>query len=240
MTIGIPILISLDDILDTRLGTIDILSPVASFKLLHEKKYLNRVNDNWEKLTEGLITNQQFKERYAARDLETLKHSKMTANAVWLKEFTVMAENEWVKEPTMGLPVVHVNLWPYVNVPDATLQSIKLAITQQCLGNMTGIAFVTYPPQAITPQLLHEHYKYFFIYELEVWKEMQRDNFMMRKIPDVVIHAPKLYLDEPPSKEDLLIDDEHPVCPFRAAELMMFEYMHLSFFPVDYWGIVLP
>ncbi|MFO5736502.1 hypothetical protein, partial [Klebsiella pneumoniae] len=56
----------LDSLLDTRLGTNRLLNKDAANKLVTNGQiYWHREMDDWTKLTDGLVTNEQFVEAYS-------------------------------------------------------------------------------------------------------------------------------------------------------------------------------
>ena len=61
------ILMSMDVLLDTRLGVMANINPAAATHLVLNRDYFDRDYDDWFTLTGGLVTKDQFDEAYANR-----------------------------------------------------------------------------------------------------------------------------------------------------------------------------
>jgi hypothetical protein len=62
----LSVLMSLDCLLDTRLGTVLGMSKEA-YDILLKTNYFDRNTDDFEAATGGVITNEEFQKAYAAR-----------------------------------------------------------------------------------------------------------------------------------------------------------------------------
>ena len=73
------ILIDIDTLLDTRLGLLHTLNPEAVKRVVVNDRYWLRDYDDWEVLTEGLVTKSQFDDAWKQRTTDILQHSMMTS-----------------------------------------------------------------------------------------------------------------------------------------------------------------
>lgn len=113
-------MVDLDSLLDTRLAVIRNINPEAASFLMESDEYWLREHDDWEKLTEGRITNAAFKAAWAMRGGEntadTLNASVETGLSPFilrlLAEANINARDNMAEvENEIGIAV---NIAPYV------------------------------------------------------------------------------------------------------------------------------
>lgn len=232
------ILISLDDILDTRLAIIEDIDPEAAVWLL-DNGYYTRDMDDWETMTAGYIKNSDFNNRYGKRDKNILKKARITGLAPYLQQVTNEIEHMSGDHPDIGLPVVYLNTYPYNDLNDVEIEALKEAVQMVACSKMTEVRVINRSLEELTPEFLLDSYSSFFIYDLEKWKQIQHAAFLSKQCPSVIVQAPRLLIKRV-SEADLKPDGETSMCPFAAAELMLMDYFHLATVDVRVFSMLLP
>lgn len=204
------LLISLDCLLDTRLGTIyryrpDLLEPLLA------AKWAERLTDDFS----VLLSNEDFswfKEAYENRDVETLKCSRLTSVVYQLSEITNALEKRHITEAVEVESVtLEVNTFPYgLNAEESEL--LPKLISEYC-SLITKVELVSYPLSMITPAFLKSAYSCFWVYDFDEWFTLHYQALMNKQIPDVAVMTPVKYKGKPPTPRDFNLGPNSEVNP---------------------------
>lgn len=228
------LLVELDALLDTRLATIAQIAPALAVKAA-ESGYTERLNNDWDSLLDCSI-NDEFKRRYAQRDVETLKVSRCTASVLVVNEITQAWEDLAQNSPLVESYAVDINVYPY-RLSEAELDAIVSAVLSY-VSLDCQVEIVSYPPEALTPELIDKHWSILLLYDLDGWLNAQVERLKEKKIPAVTIVAPALYHDRIPGEEDLPKETLGNISPFAALELALVEYVSINLIDAKYFSIL--
>ena len=151
------LLLSLDDLLDTRAGTLCDLNPKLTAELLLDPAYAERIIDVFKGFNKA-----NFDKRYKERDKKVLSLSTSTKVGVIIFDFVQRVVNRNLESPFSMDPVVHINMYPY-NLTEKEQGYIRAAVLAK-LPIKPEVDFVNLSPEQITPQLLKENYKTAIMY----------------------------------------------------------------------------
>lgn len=236
----IRFLVELDALLDTRLGLIDTLDPEAAVRLVSGIDYFQRSTESYEKSCG--ISDTVFKEAWAKRNKETLKHSLQTGLIHLLHCRVVEAERLSVSDPLIAGAHVEVTTYPYV-LDEAEEYALAEAIAM-CVGVHAPIELTHQPLAYYTPALLKKNYTFAFLYNHNEWLKAHANALNGgERAPSVTMYAPMLaYHSLPPAE----ISDYKgygitaPVDPFEATSYALKEAINLEFVPVHFYCAVWP
>lgn len=216
------ILIDMDCLLDTRLGTVATLSAEAANHLVGSDLYWVRENDEWEALTGGLVTNDAFRDAYAQRDHHVLKKSVVSGIPSML--LRILTEHNVNLRDGLGTKDlgIEINLWPYEFSDEErdTLEAILRGFTYRDLP----ITFCSRPHDTITPVILKERYAAWIMYDFQAW--MKRHCFAVGKeaCPDVTLIVPRLF-----EKDVSTLTKERKQEEIMDLKLWLAGYLNLEF-----------
>lgn len=233
------LMIELDTLLDTRIGTVNRFYPEYVEALLNAD-YRNRKSDQLEKLVPD-IKQHWFNVAYSARDVETLKHSKITPMVVALTNITKELERLAVDTPIGEGVEIDLNIYPYQLSP-GEIDMIKLCIAHYS-ALTAKIEVISQPMSYFTPSILKAQYGGIVIYNLADWLNLHAEALLSCKIPGVSIFAPRRYAvdDWEPTKEDLsFMPDGVPQDIFAFAEEGMLEYIGLFIWDMRMFSFIDP
>lgn len=228
----IKILVSMDDLYDTRLSLLASISVHRAITCV-QAGYGKRTSDHMVYEHAGL-TEEQWRERYRKRpDLVLMRASrtKMYNLLVDLKRESNSAP--WQDAQTSNFEVL-VNEWPYrLSKP---VQNEQIAVMHQLLGPDTKIRFVRTAKKRLTPKYLAEHCTHFIQYDFTDWMEMHKDTSEPGNLLKVTIIAAAL-LKDLPTPEDAKVFEPmiKEMGILELAEQFMAPAMNLRFEKVDYW-----
>lgn len=108
------VLTEIDALLDTRLGTLNLLDPsFPELVLIDPDKYRSRLSDEFS-LFDPKINDEQYQVQYAARNIETLAASTLTETIVHLVDLAESFKIRFIKgDPNVTGMEFWINAWPY-------------------------------------------------------------------------------------------------------------------------------
>lgn len=231
------ILVPLDCLLDTRLGTLSKLNTQYRDKILNEKTgYFDRVIDDYEWIEPGLTA--RFKEAYGTRDVETLKHSFRTCLVKHLTLLTASVFLDGGDGPLWDSLTVEVNQWPYTLSPEEVLAFEDTIL--EALSGMDGndilfsptVRMVNVPIENLTLPLIKERWESVYLYDLEEWVRSQVQSFKDESnemaAVQVEMHVPTLF-HQVPDKNELKLDTGKYMNPFEETKRNMALWINLVF-----------
>ncbi len=233
------LLLDLDALMDTRMGTLLVLDPELSTTLATDK-YRTRDRDDFTTITEGRVTTEAFLERYAKRDLDVLRKSIVTGILPVLLTYVSSLEERLMRQVDVTGIRIDLNLWPY------TLSGPLIEMYKNCLTAIVPpyveIGTVSLSPNAITPEALNRSYNGWVTYHFHQWLEKHHETLLFKPINSVAVILPKLYQRElgeggevPEMPEEMKTADKHGL-----LELIMEDYIHLEHIPVSDFSFIVP
>ena len=230
----LSVLISLDCLLDTRLGTVLGVSKEA-YDILLKTNYFNRNTDDFEAATDGVITNEEFQKAYAARDVETLQISQTTNMSIHLSEIAcnikldpeIMEFNRQTK--------LMVNTHPYEL--DSEELEVLLDILRGLLPNWDEISIGSIPLNMLTPEYLEDNWNYVYVYNFNEWLVMYGPQLERKRIPLVTFVTPRVLQNGVPKTEEE-IKDLQAFDVFMSGEFLLHEYVGLRTIATHYFSRV--
>lgn len=228
------ILVDLDTLLDTRLGVLNMISPLAAERIIKKEEYWDRENDNWAVLTEGLVTNEQFKEAWDARggnnSADVLNGSILSGIQPFIMR--LLAEDLVNRANLMGDPMddvgITVNTWPYALNPDETEDARDAAV--YLFGASTSIEVVCIPMTLLSPLYLDQHFAACITYNFIEWMHTHYLELSKVQMSCFNFISPRIY-EQDVSK--LPVDEKKTIIDaFRVEKLihMDFEFIDARYF----------
>lgn len=218
------ILVSLDSLVDTRLGTIFDIDPKFGATRLN-KFYYERSIDEFTG-----IDPQVFKDRYAKRDVDTLQRSLVTHVPLLLQALIKGAANEVLRAGPQSRMVFSINTHPY-DLSEEEKAEI-LAALEISVGDSAEYECVKIPLEFLTPEYCKSQYAAMVMYEFADWMVMHAEAFKEVRMRNVVIYAPML-LRVKPSDQELREMSEKSIDPFDSARIAASPAFELRFLTTD-------
>jgi hypothetical protein len=226
-----PLLIQLDVLLDTRLGTIaQHWGDEVAFGVL-ETGYHARETDTFKG-----IDKDEFQARYKQRNVETLKHSRVTNAVTLLRQLVAVLTEQGLTTPFHDGPKILVNLFPYELSSDER-DAIGTAVAAW-IGIPTPIELVFLPPEDLTPSHCKQSYSLMMFYEYDHWLNIHTAGFKRSLLPEVTLLAPAIYFAGPvPAPEELKRIMSEAMHPLAAAEMLASPLIGLQLIDVEHFSV---
>ncbi len=220
------IMIYLDTLLDTVMGTIAQNDSELAVKLLDSKRYRNRVLDKF-----AHITHEQFQEMYAKRDIDTLRHSILTNLPFFLQRIIrdCMVHATQVK---MDQELTFmVNVWPYEF--DEGMSRMLEACIRYHTFDTSKVTIVRVSDEELTPQYVREELDIIIRYSYKDWLYMHREEFDRHLCPHVTLVVPQIFQSGMIDNEGMMICKQMGKSPFELAEEALANLIRLKIMPVS-------
>jgi hypothetical protein len=223
------IYIELDCLLDSRLGTIRRMGVEHAERVL-TPGYLTREIDEFDG-----IDSQEFKKLYEARDVETLKHSSITALVTRLKDLTTFLSELAIARPYFNGIQIALNVHPY------RFDNEELKELRQCVSVWTGglvpVELINIPPAKLTPIYVKSNFSMLFMYDLDGWVQKQQEALNETRLPEIHLVAPALYVGEKPDEKTLKELIRTAAHPFQATTMLAIPFFGLELIDIKFFSI---
>lgn len=183
-------LVDLDSILDTRLGTIAKFGTEAYGKVI-QMGYYQRKSDHFFG-----IDPVKYRELYRERDAVTLSGSMITHVVSLIKDFCTRVNITSHTAPIQRVPRIDINTYPY-KIPDSVMELIIKAIHVH-INEKADIHYVHYSPEDLHYDLVKFTYDHIVMYDISPWLNAQAEDWERRNkgMPEVTVFFPALHQGE--------------------------------------------
>lgn len=217
----VRLLISLDSLLDTRLGTIALINPQSYAELLLGGFYPFRFVDHFNN-----VDNEEFKKRYTARNKENLRKASLTAIYNLVLDFVKKTAKLSLNTPASLTPEIHINMYPY----DLNEKERKVIINRLkgMIPLQPEIKIVNYTLEELNPLFVRATYQTMILYEGSQWLDIHTENKLLEKYP---IPLTTLFI---PLKSEVIFDEplEKLYQALTALEEAVTPIINLQFLPL--------
>jgi len=226
------VMLMLDAVIDTRLGTLNILDAEAVVGM-NPPDYLLRTRDEFPFI--GIDTD-LFNVAYKNRDIYTLHSSMMTGilpivqNAI--HQYTTMIN------PTRNGPLeLDLNLYPY-NI-DSESARVMADLVEFKMGGIVKVNPVCIPYSSMTLAYLANNYHTVVIYDWVDWACANEQSFRSESAPAVTMVAPDILRGEklPENPTDEIRAAFKVAHPTAYMEFALADYIGLSFESVSFFSM---
>lgn len=227
------LLIDLDAMLDTRMGTL-VGMDVNISKVLPIATYRNRTKDDWTELTGGVVTTEMFNEHYAKRDIKTLRNSVITGLIPIVITYIDSLTARFFRGVNVKSVSIDINTYPYT-LPGPIAEAFKNCL-RVLVPTYVSVGIGCVSPEEMTPDFLKNNYSGWVTYEFHPWLEMHQDALLVRPINEVSVIIPKLFINELGDGVDMFNDmDKHGL-----LEMTMEDFIHIEHIPASDFCFVIP
>lgn len=229
--------IDLDSLLDTRLATLARLNPLAASELVkRDSDYRQRDMDDWDRLTDGAVSNEAFREAYAKRDKETLKLARPTNAVKLIHQISRALAEQAIFEPDVDRTKIAINTYPYDLSPQEE-EMIVGAVMVYC-SIAAEVVAVNYSLEELTPAKVKEEWDGVVLYDFDHWLSLHTNELNTVRMPTHTFVSPALFVKPVGDYSELIIPGLESHTPFEVMELAMVERMDLAMVCPSYFSIL--
>lgn len=215
-------MVDLDSLLDTRLAVIRNINPEAAAFLMESDEYWLREHDDWGRLTEGRITNAEFKAAWATRGGEntadTLNASIETGLSPFilrlLAEANINARDNMAEvENEIGLAI---NIAPYVLNNDQREELEEIIHAKY--GKELPVRIYDIPLEDLTCVRLDAVCDMLITYQFIDWMHLHYEELAKATMSDFNMIGPKMFERDP--SELTVAQKQREFFMFRLTKLI--------------------
>ena len=188
------LLIDLDSLFDTRLGTLILNNYHQLLPINTSNKYHIRLDDSFH----GSVDKTKFYEDYAKRDKETLANSTLTLAIDIVKDFVASTLRADPTSPILFYPKVYINIYPYKLEQDE-VDNIVLGLHSHLKGK-AQVEAIYLDPAMLSIDYINQHLSVMVMYEYNKWLDAQTElgSFKTKACPSVTLMAPRIFFAKTP------------------------------------------
>ena len=222
------ILISLDCLFDTRLGTVELINSEAAIRLINSR-YLFRTHNKLS-LFEPSLNDDEVNEKYKNRDIHTLRVSKRTKLVSVLTD--LIRENERLDndDPEKYEYEFILNTYPYELTQD---ERITLNEVLSSILGIRGLKRIHRPIKELGPEVVRGRYDRICVPDFSEWFFHHHEAVVDSLMPMTVLTVPFALTDENidngHSAEQIVTTVTEAFIP-----IVTLEFIHLADISIDY------
>ena len=183
------LLVDLDAILDTRMGTLLCMHPDIATKAI-ACNYHSRLTDVWQEI--GLAVNQhEYKRRYTERDADVLEKSIVTPILDAISKIANAIIVQLGKTPFYEGIELKVNIWPY-EIHESAHAGLIASIAHHVPIDLK-VSLVNIPLSDLTPLHIKSKYIAVCMYGFDEWLRYHGKSLETIELPDVEFLVPAIY-----------------------------------------------
>ena len=206
------IYVSLDCLLDTRLGTLSLLSKDLVSKALADG-YIVRDEENFPPLKK-----QTFLNLYNTRNKEVLKESPITPCVTLVTDMAMEIMRRTIDTPVATGVKIVINTHPYkLNDKEALDLLTSFAdLTKKYIS----LKLVSLDNQTLTPSYCQRNFSAMIMYNYDEWLEVQATThkFKNNLAKSLIVYAPRIFFNRKPTFEEKRKMDREKIDPFKVIE----------------------
>lgn len=234
------ILISLDELLDTRLAMVGVFDPevVKRWVSTDASEYFRRPTDDilWKSIN---ATKEDWDKVWDNRDVGLLRQSVVTHIPRIMTDI-ILAYRESGEHSLGDLETIcEVNTYPY-NLSEEEL--IELGnILEETIPIISSFRFVKYKLEDLTVPFVKSNFDFIFMYEFNKWADKHMSDVKASLITRVHFFVPRLFTSLPPDtllKEEI-VKEMFKMDVFKVMEGALSPKIGLTFIPPSDFGPVL-
>ena len=229
------ILVPVDALLDTRMGTAYRLEPSAVADLLRAN-YWHRTTNDLTQLSPRLNA-EQYSQLWRNRDMDTLKVSLVSHFLDVLKTMILQRAMDSIEQGGGGLTGVKINLHPYHFETADELMLIQICrelLPEDVQLELCRVSLVEMSPR----WLREERMDAFVVLDFVEWFQTHSDNLLAHPIPGVECFCPELIEDMAGRLQRALLtgeidyDIQQHTDPFQLIRMILAGVVMITFLPI--------
>lgn len=233
------LLVELDVLLDTRLGTMASMGLSMKTLFSHRLAYWLRLSDDLTAVMDDSYDFQAYLKAYRERDVGVLKRSMMTHAVEELSTITRKLSIDTVRGVEYDDVEVVVNYHPYM----LTVGQVELF--KDALGRYLALGckltFVSYPPGDLDITTLGTQYDAYFMYNMGEWMRANHTSLHLHNQTTLELIVPSMWYERSvPDVKELTDETGNPIDPFRALQIAFVGTCGVDFVPSGMVSMVHP
>lgn len=231
--------VSLDSLMDTRLGLLTCLSTDFAFEVSMDERYYNRQEDVFSTEKHGTLSKQRYAEAFAAAMDQVVRNSIRTRMFEFIEELMSKLFFEILSKPFHSSVGLEINTWPYV-LNDEEATAIMDSVVTLFEGRF-NVSLITRDPKTITAPMAAERYRAMVMYSYDEWLNTHNDDIQKKVLFDQTgLYVPTLYQGYIPTSNELAEFAKNNTNPFAMLTKVLSPFVTIQYLPVALYCAAIP
>jgi hypothetical protein len=225
------IYVSIDTLLDLRLGTLIQISPDFAAILTSKKNYYTRKNDVFQ-IGDSKLQKEIFDNLYNKKLNEIYKKSPCTKIHLFLLDLIKALSNLCSNLSINVSDEIDLNFYP-INISKKE-QIIICKILEEKLFNSIKVNPIYIELNNLTPELVLEDYSCLVMYNYVEWinSEKNKKSIANKKLKDIMLYCPMLYNTEDIPIEEIKKLTNKNLDPFDLQQGLVSSFIKIIYIPI--------
>lgn len=237
-TILKKIYVTLDCLLDTRMGALTLADPDFAHAVVTSGTYFNREEDLFKSPKHGVLSKENFNLFYHSRINDLLRVSLRTKMHQFITTLRSRFAMISISTPNQTHLEVEINAYPFVLSTEETAQILR--IISYRLGSEMRVTMTRLSPEQITIDHVQKNYCAMIMYHYYEWLNLHEQAIRNTPIKSTGLYVPRLYFGEPPTHDQLKEFADHNTNPFDFQQNVLGPLVLIQYIPVEWYCIDLP
>lgn len=216
-------LIDLKCILDTRLGVLARMNPLAANAVVRSEWYPMRDTDRFDKVSEGVIDHDEFVRLSKEHSVETLVNSVLTDFIYVLRSDVEEIFPQLDIKGIDGQIFFDINVYPF-SLQDSEKEIIRRSVSRY-LTDPATVRIIDLDYVHLHPLTLSGMYEMMALYNYEDWLQHHQEALYKNPIPTFTLFYPRIAPAGEVPEPDGVFNDPFMVVPLTLSE-------HITMHPV--------
>jgi len=232
------ILVGLDEILDTRLGTLCTINTDFGTAISMDSGYYTRTIDKFSTPEHGTLSVEKFLLFFNKnRDL-ILRNSLVTKIPRLIDIHVTHILSKMNDNPMWKSVEIHLNTHPYKLQPEELNNILKLF--RSLISCPVDIVLINTPLENLTPEYIDDTYPIIYMYRYYELLELHRIAFKKKHCGNVMIYAPAVNFLDNISDDVAEVLEKEKTDIYEWAAKLISPYVNIQFAPVGVFSATLP
>jgi hypothetical protein len=235
---GKKLYVSLDSLLDTRLGVLNTIDVDFATDVTLKESYFTRVSDTFKNSKGNELNKELFNKVLNELKELVLRNSFKTKMHVFLVQLCYAINIKYLEVPVPYSFSIDINTYPFT-LNDNEIKDLLESIVS-LIGKDFDINVVSLAPNQLTIDYVKDNYQAMIMYNYHDWLNLHNENLKKKKLTEVTLYVPKIYFGSIPSKNDLEELDKVNKDPFDFNKEILRPILSIEYLPISLYSVDIP
>lgn len=225
--------VDIDSLLDTRLGTLNVISPEFAVDVTSKDDYFTREEDLFSSEAMGKLPKDIFDRVFEQYRNDILPNSLRTRMFEFIENTLSQLAYGALNSPEQSATALEVNIHPYVLAPEEELKILQVIAT--ILGRRFTVSLINKSVQELEIEYVREHYRVMVMYSYHPWMNHWDAQIKKKPLKDTGLYVPRLWKNYKPEPAALQQFAEFNTDPFEFLHISLAPFVVVQFLPIAFW-----
>ena len=222
--------VSLDSLLDTRLGALALINTDFCFDVTTQKEYYSRQEDLFKTPAMGELSKLVFNDILLTHKQNIFRNSLKTKMPVFIRELCTKLFFQAMSTPFQSGVEIDVNIYPY-QPNEAEVEGLLQALVE-CFGKEFSINLINKNNKQLTIEEVRQNYRCMVMYNYHEWMNVYENEIKKKPLRETGFYVPRLFFGIPPNEETLLHFENNNVDPFLFTQQIFAPLVPIQYLPI--------